>query len=88
MGSMKGKMLSTQVEKIHQEFLDTVKVFAERTYNALDPQCQVCITLQKENIDQLCGISCSTFAYLPILSVRKLKDDFVILASTFYDIFQ
>ena len=41
MGSMKGKMLSTQVEKIHQEFLDTVKIFAERTYDALDPGCQV-----------------------------------------------
>ncbi|XP_071797739.1 dynein beta chain, ciliary isoform X1 [Asterias amurensis] len=40
MGGMKGRMLSVQVEKIHEEFLEYVKVFSERSYDGLDPQCQ------------------------------------------------
>nr|P39057.1 RecName: Full=Dynein beta chain, ciliary [Heliocidaris crassispina]BAA00827.1 dynein beta-heavy chain [Heliocidaris crassispina] len=40
MGSMKGRMLSQQVEKIHEEFQECAKVFTERPYDGLDPTCQ------------------------------------------------
>ncbi|XP_072167681.1 dynein beta chain, ciliary [Diadema setosum] len=40
MGGMKGRMLSQQVEKIHEEFQECAKVFTERPYDGLDPQCQ------------------------------------------------
>lgn len=41
MGGMKGKMLGQQVEKIHEEFLECIKVFTESQYDALDPMCKV-----------------------------------------------
>ncbi|XP_077869744.1 dynein beta chain, ciliary-like [Saccoglossus kowalevskii] len=37
MGGMKGRMLSAQVVQIFEEFQEYVKVFSERTYDALDP---------------------------------------------------
>ncbi|XP_071954573.1 dynein beta chain, ciliary-like [Antedon mediterranea] len=40
MGGMKGKMLGSMVEKVHEEFQEYVKVFAERPYDGLDPHCQ------------------------------------------------
>ncbi|XP_071813348.1 dynein beta chain, ciliary-like isoform X2 [Apostichopus japonicus] len=40
MGGMKGKMLGQQVERIHEEFLECIKVFTESQYDALDPMCK------------------------------------------------
>ncbi|XP_077979817.1 dynein beta chain, ciliary-like [Glandiceps talaboti] len=40
MGGMKGRMLSAQVVQIFEEFQEYVKVFSEKTYDALDPNTQ------------------------------------------------
>ena len=44
-GGHKGKMLSTQVINIFDEFNDHYKVFNERSYDALDPLDEVHIFL-------------------------------------------
>ncbi len=41
-GGIKGKMLSSQVVHIFEQFNDQYKVFTERSYDSLDPLDEVC----------------------------------------------
>ena len=41
-GGIKGKMLSSQVVQIFEEFNELYKVFTERSYDSLDPLDEVC----------------------------------------------
>ena len=41
-GGIKGKMLSSQVVQIFDEFNELYKVFTERSYDSLDPLDEVC----------------------------------------------
>ena len=41
-GGIKGKMLSSQVVQIFEEFNELYKLFTERSYDSLDPLDEVC----------------------------------------------
>ena len=51
-GGIKGKMLSTQTVQIFDEFNELYKVFTERSYDALDPQDMVGVTVDELSLCQ------------------------------------
>ncbi|XP_070581054.1 dynein beta chain, ciliary-like isoform X2 [Ptychodera flava] len=82
MGGMKGRMLSAQVVQIFEEFQEYVKVFGERSYDALDPNTQEFMedyeifTKQLNDLDRRLGaILCQGFDDCSgVESVFKLLD--------------
>lgn len=62
MGGMKGKMLGQQVERIHEEFLECIKVFTESQYDALDPMCKVS-SEHKSSLNIVCSGRCIIYTY-------------------------